>query len=299
MGYSVTLRGRVQLDGGREADAVDGLRTLVWRGEDLDGPAADLGDLAAICGSSMSRDGDVLVFQPDAHGDPKWSDRASAFYGALSRWVTRGEIQVTGEDGAVWSYIYNSGEVTQVGVNGYDGSTAVAAVDPADATLLAAEQAEEQLFAEADEPAARLSSNRATLCCANPTPASFGHPAPWTAAMSAPPQLPLASDAPTDTHGLFYLVSILDSDDRSAKELGEVITRLEADEDSVDSAAIARQARETRMIVGATTAMQSFSPEQLARIVRLQIELDALLIHEEVITYRTSMGTEFSATIRF
>lgn len=299
MGYSVTVRGRVQLDASREPDAVESLRNLVWRGEDLDGPGLDLSDLVTICGAAMSRDGDFLAFRPDVHGDPKWSDRATAFYLALSRWVTSGEIQVTGEDDAVWSYIYDSGTVTQVGVNGYDGSSAAAPIDAADDVPSPATPPDRHLDATASEPAARLRSNRATLCCANPTPAAFGHPAPWTAPLSAPPRLQLSSETPADADGLFYLMSILDSDDRSAKDLSGMIALLEADLESPDSAEIARRARRTQMIVGVMTAAQSFSAEQLERLVGLQVELDALMIYEEVITYRPDAGRELSATIRF
>lgn len=235
------------------------------------------------------------MFEPFVDGDPKWSDRASAFYGTLGRWVADGEIRVTGEDGVEWAYMYRSGEVTQVGVNGYDGSTTAVVIDSTDAVPTSTSRVDDPVGVASDERPARLRSNRATLCCANPRPALFGHPAPWTATMSTSLRLP----PPADAHGLSYAVSVLEPNDRSARELDDLVAMLQAGEGTDELAEIVRRARLTQMVVGIATASPSFSPEQLDRILQLQIDLDALLIHEEVATYRTSGGTHLSVAIRY
>jgi hypothetical protein len=309
MGYSVAVSGRVRLEVGREAEAFAVLKGLVWRSEDLDGSVEGFSDLAALFGAAVVREGDWVLFQPDVDGDPKWSDRATAFFSALSQWATAGEVQVAGEDGAEWSYVYGGGGVTQIGINGYDGSataverrtaprTTVVGMSAAGTDSLPPEVLDVSPRSASDEPPPRLRSNVATLCCANPRPELFGHPAPWTSEISAWRQLRRAGDAPNDVHDLSYVVSLLASDRRSTAELGELVDQLADGYNSVDSAQLVHRLRQTQMVVAVMTESTSFTPDQLGRIHQLQPELDAVLIHEEVLTYRAGAGAEPTATVR-
>ena len=205
---------------------------------------------------------------------------------------------MVGEDGVEWAYRYRAGDVSQVGVNGYDGSS-TATVHSTDAPLPDVARADDLDVAETVEKPPRLRSNMATLCCARPTPAAFGHPAPWTATLSEAPRFPLHADAPTDKNGLFSVVSLLDSDRRTALERDDLVSRLDAGPDQGDRAEISRRLGLTRMVVGVVAACSSFDGAQLDLILHLQVELDALLIYEEAISYRTSAGTELRAEIRY
>ena len=82
----------------------------------------DLAGLARFAGAEVRRDGDSLQLTTLVGADREWSDQATAFYVGLARWVHQGEVHLTGQDGARWSYRYGPDGVIQVGQNGWDGS---------------------------------------------------------------------------------------------------------------------------------------------------------------------------------
>ena len=128
MGYLVETTGRLLLPLAREAAAFEGVRAAVadrdgwFDPEDDQWQVSSLTDLAAVAATSVEREGEWLVLDTDEEGDPKWSDQATAFYAALATWVTEGTVLVSGEDGTEWSYTFAEGELTQSGINGWDGS---------------------------------------------------------------------------------------------------------------------------------------------------------------------------------
>jgi hypothetical protein len=72
--------------------------------------------------ASITCDGDWIEFGYDDAGDPKWSERATAFYVAIAPFVRSGTVHIEGEHTAHWSYTYADGQITQQGWNGWDGS---------------------------------------------------------------------------------------------------------------------------------------------------------------------------------
>ncbi|WP_410815512.1 hypothetical protein [Micromonospora sp. 050-3] len=119
--------GRLNLPESDDAAAVAAVQAaLAGRGEWYEPEAslsnATLADLAEAARASIVRDGDWIEFGYDDEGDPKWSNRATAFYVAVAPFVRSGTVQIEGEDGARWSYTYTNGQLTQQGWNGWDGS---------------------------------------------------------------------------------------------------------------------------------------------------------------------------------
>jgi hypothetical protein len=135
MGYRVETSGRILLPAALEPSALAELKK--WLGN-ADGawdpglPADTLADLARFVGADLSREGEWVSLWTDRGGSPAWSEQATAFYRALGPWVSRGEVQLRGEDGAHWAYRYADGQVEQVGVNGWDRSGTPA--DPSELT---------------------------------------------------------------------------------------------------------------------------------------------------------------------
>jgi len=127
VGYHVRPAGRLQLPAADDVAAVAAV-TAAWaaldRGFDPAGfpPSDTLADIAWAAAAAVGRDGDWLEFDHDDEGDPKWSDRATAFYVAIAPFVRSGTLHIEGEDGASWSYSYADGRLTQEGWNGWDGS---------------------------------------------------------------------------------------------------------------------------------------------------------------------------------
>ncbi|MFG1892405.1 hypothetical protein ACGFIP_00070 [Micromonospora zamorensis] len=127
MGYTVMPSGRLNLPESEDGAAVAAVQTAMAGRADWYEPAAfptngTLVDLAEVARASIIRDGDWIEFGHDDEGDPKWSNRATAFYVAIAPFVRSGTVQIEGEDGARWSYTYADGQVTQQGWNGWDGS---------------------------------------------------------------------------------------------------------------------------------------------------------------------------------
>ncbi|MEW1587230.1 hypothetical protein AB0283_17560 [Micromonospora vinacea] len=127
VGYSVAPSGRLHLPESDDAAAVAAVQAAMaqrsgWYEPDAFPTDGTLVDLAEAARATIIRDEDWIEFGYDDDGDPKWSDRATAFYVALAPFVRSGTIQIEGEDGARWSYTYADGQVTQQGWNGWDGS---------------------------------------------------------------------------------------------------------------------------------------------------------------------------------
>ncbi|WP_110565587.1 hypothetical protein [Micromonospora arborensis] len=127
MGYTVIPSGRLNLPESEDAAAAAAVQAaLAGRGEWYEPAAAPsngtLVHLAEAARASIARDGDWIEFGYDDEGDPKWSDRATAFYVAIAPFARSGIVQIEGEDGARWSYTYADGQITQQGWNGWDGS---------------------------------------------------------------------------------------------------------------------------------------------------------------------------------
>lgn len=128
MGYLVETTGRLLIPLDREGAAVAALTVAMadrdgwFNPEDGEWPVSSLADLAPFAAASVEREGEWLVLATDEDGDPKWSEQATAFYAELATWVSEGAVIVSGEDGAEWRYIFAGGELTQLGVNGWDGS---------------------------------------------------------------------------------------------------------------------------------------------------------------------------------
>ncbi len=132
MGYLVATSGRVRLPEELEHQALTVLEVDLGPREgwfDADQPVDDLGELARFVGADLARDGDWLVLTTDRHGDPKWSDQATAFYAGLARFVHEGEVTLRGEDGAQWTYRYSPEGMTTVGTSGWKGATPAGPVD--------------------------------------------------------------------------------------------------------------------------------------------------------------------------
>lgn len=130
MGYFIETSGRIRLPAATEHHALTVLEVRLagqqgWFHQDE--PVDTLDDLARFVGATLVRDGDWLTVGTDHEGDPKWSEQATAFYLGLEGWVSEGEVRVRGEDGQEWGYHYFPGGVSQLGVNGWDGTGA----DPA------------------------------------------------------------------------------------------------------------------------------------------------------------------------
>ena len=128
MGYLVETTGRLLLPSDREGAAFNALTVAMaerdgwFDPEDDEWPVSSLADLAPFAAASVERDGEWLVLATDEEGDPKWSEQATAFYAELAGWVSDGTVHISGEDGAEWSYAFAQGQLTQSGVNGWDGS---------------------------------------------------------------------------------------------------------------------------------------------------------------------------------
>lgn len=128
MGYLVETSGRLLLPLDREGAAFEALaRAMADRDgwfapEDDEVQVSSLADLATFAATAVEREGEWLVLATDEEGDPKWSEQATAFYAELAEWVAEGTVVVSGEDGAEWRYVFAEGELTQLGVNGWDGS---------------------------------------------------------------------------------------------------------------------------------------------------------------------------------
>jgi hypothetical protein len=127
VGYSVRPMGRLYLREADETAAVAAVKAI-WAvrsgNSNVDEflPDDTLADIAWAAAVAVTRDGDWIEFGYDDEGDPKWSDRATAFYVALAPFVGPGRVDIEGEDGAAWSYIYADGQISQEGWNGWDGS---------------------------------------------------------------------------------------------------------------------------------------------------------------------------------
>lgn len=178
----------------KERAALPALREAVGtRGGSLptEAPVRTLEELAGLAGARAVRDGEWVLLATDKTGDPKWSERASAFYAALAPWVSRGEVRLTGEDGARWSYSYSPAGVTQHGVNGWDGSDRLAVVAP-EATPPAGTPEPP----EAGTPEATPSAGPPPVAPPAPEPPSFQLPppdpgqSPWPPSPAAPPPAP-------------------------------------------------------------------------------------------------------------
>ncbi|MFF5203232.1 hypothetical protein ACIP95_15175 [Micromonospora parva] len=127
MGYTVAPSGRLHLPESEDAASAIAVQAALaergeWYGPDGFPSDGTLVDLAEAARASIVRDGDWIEFGHDDEGDPKWSDRATAFYVAIAPFVSEGTVEIEGEDGARWSYTYADGQVTQRGWNGWDGS---------------------------------------------------------------------------------------------------------------------------------------------------------------------------------
>lgn len=127
MGYLVRPSGRLNLPESDDVAAVAAVQAAMAGRDGWYKPQAlpsndTLADMAEVAGASIIRDGDWIEFGYDDEGDPKWSDQATAFYVAIAPFVRSGIVQIEGEDGARWSYIYADGQITQQGWNGWDGS---------------------------------------------------------------------------------------------------------------------------------------------------------------------------------
>jgi hypothetical protein len=113
----------VHLDVSDAAIVFDLLAPVLWSDGYDDGDLEGFDDLVEFCAGYVRRDGDDLVFEePPTWRDRKWSDECNHFYGSLGPWAT-GRVDVTGEDGERWSYVYADGAVNQSGTNGWDGTT--------------------------------------------------------------------------------------------------------------------------------------------------------------------------------
>jgi hypothetical protein len=128
MGYGVHPQGRLIVPESDDAAAVAAVRTALlgrkgrFDPEDFP-PGATLTDIGpAIARAKITRDEDAIVLDFDDEGDPKWSDHAIAFYVAIAPFVRSGTVDIEGEDGARWSYVYADGQITQHGWSGWDGS---------------------------------------------------------------------------------------------------------------------------------------------------------------------------------
>lgn len=111
MGYLVATTGRLLLPQHLERQALTVAEHRVagrdgWFDPDTD-HVDTLGDLAAVAGVTLTREGDWLTVATDHQGDPKWSDQAEEFYRALGGFVQQGEVHLRGEDGSTWSYSYS------------------------------------------------------------------------------------------------------------------------------------------------------------------------------------------------
>jgi hypothetical protein len=132
MAYLVATAGRIRLPEHLEHQALTVLEVQLTPHEGRfhpDDPVEDLAALARYVGADLARDGDWLVVSTDRAGEPVWSEQSAAFYTGLGRFVTDGEVQLRGQDGAQWAYRYSSDGVTEVGARG-DTSTAEAAAPP-------------------------------------------------------------------------------------------------------------------------------------------------------------------------
>jgi hypothetical protein len=127
VGYLVEPSGRLNLPEADDAAAVAAVKAA-WAARggvpELDEfpPSDTLAEIGWVAAASISRDGDWIEFGPDDEGDPKWSDRATAFYVAIAPFVRSGAVHIEGEDTASWSYTYADRQITQYGWNGWDGS---------------------------------------------------------------------------------------------------------------------------------------------------------------------------------
>ncbi|MEO3769630.1 hypothetical protein [Micromonospora sp. B9E7] len=127
MGYSVSPSGRLHLPESADVAAAAAVKAVLternaWHRPDASSSSETLTDIAEVARASITRDGDWIEFGHDDEGDPKWSDRATAFYVAIAPFVRSGVVDIEGEDGARWSYTYAAGQITQQGWNGWDGS---------------------------------------------------------------------------------------------------------------------------------------------------------------------------------
>ena len=127
MGYSVEVSGTVRLPEQDEPRARELLRALMLDAEDGGLQEEDrvdtLEELACFAAAACARSGDRLVFTPDCHGDPTWSDQATAFWLGLGQITHEGHVRVVGEqDDEVWTYTYTPDGVVQRGCNGWDGT---------------------------------------------------------------------------------------------------------------------------------------------------------------------------------
>ncbi len=134
MSYLVATAGRIRLPENLEQQALTVLEVEL---QSLQGrfhpdmPVADLAALARFAGADLSREGEWLVLGTDRAGEPLWSQQADAFYTGLGRFVTDGEVQLRGQDGAQWAYRYTSEGVAEVGTKPDGGLGAGAAPNPA------------------------------------------------------------------------------------------------------------------------------------------------------------------------
>jgi hypothetical protein len=145
MAYLVATAGRVHLPEHLEEQALTVLEVELTPHQGRfhpDEPVDDLTTLARYVGAEVSREGDWLVFSTDRAGEPMWSEQASAFYTGLGRFVTDGEVQLRGQDGAHWAYRYSPDGVTEHGTRG-GTETEPAQVDPVPAPAPAPAPAEE------------------------------------------------------------------------------------------------------------------------------------------------------------
>lgn len=176
MGYWIGTSGRVVLPEHDEARALALARERMLRATGSgwltpDEPVSTLDDLARFAGTTVEREGDVLVFAVDEEGDPKWSDQATAFWTALGEVATAGRVEIEGEDGARWSYDFTPGGLVQRGVNGWDGTGMPD--DPDDATAAEGSPATAPAPAPAAAVEERRRRGRRYLVC-GAIPAVFG-----------------------------------------------------------------------------------------------------------------------------
>ena len=117
MGYLVETSGRIRLPQELERQALTVLEVRMNAREgwfDADADHVDsLEELATYAAAQVRRDGDWLLVETDADGDPKWSEQAEEFYRVLGSFVREGEVHVRGEDGEAWSYHYSGDGVEQ------------------------------------------------------------------------------------------------------------------------------------------------------------------------------------------
>jgi hypothetical protein len=126
VGYNVEPSGRLNLTESDDAAAVAAVEAACaeragWFNLDIFPRSETLADIAWVAAASITRDGDWIEFSHSKE-DPKWSHQATAFYVAIAPFVHSGIVRFHGESGERWSYTYADGQITQQGVNGYDGS---------------------------------------------------------------------------------------------------------------------------------------------------------------------------------